>query len=180
MSTDLSGIPQFTGARIRRREDPALITGQGKYTADFHLEGTLYLAFSRSPYAHARILSIDASEAKEMDGVVAVFTGDDINPNLAGTVPSGTPIGSPPYSEGKTPLRHVLSTGKVCLVGEPVAVVVATTPSTAADALETIFVDYEPLDVVINPEAALAVGAPIIHEEWDNNVAFRWGPVVMM
>ena len=75
MNTELSGIPQFMGARVRRREDPALITGQGKYTADFHLEGTLYLAFVRSPYAHARILSIDSEEAQTMPGVAAVFTG---------------------------------------------------------------------------------------------------------
>jgi carbon-monoxide dehydrogenase large subunit len=177
MSADLSGIPQFSGTPIRRREDPALITGQGKYTADFQLEGTLYLAFARSPYAHAKILGIDSSEAQEMDGVVAVFTGDDINPNLAGTVPSGTPVGSPPYSEGKQPPRQALSTDKVRFVGEPVAVVVAANPSTAADALETIFVDYDPLEVVVGPEDALAEGAPIIHQEWDNNLAFRWGPV---
>ena len=177
MSTDLTGIPQFTGARIRRREDPELITGQGKYTADFHEEGTLYLAFSRSPYAHAKILSIDSDEAKGMAGVVDVLTGDDINHKLSGTVPSGMPVSDAPYSEGKLPPRHALSTGKVRFVGEPVAVVIATSPAAAADALETIFVDYDPLDVVIDPEEAIAEGAPIIHEEWDNNIAFRWGPV---
>ena len=177
MNKDLSGIPQFTGARIRRREDPALITGQGKYTADFQQEGTLYLAFSRSPYAHAKILSIDSGEAQGMDGIVAVLTGKDINPKLSGTVPSGTPVNDPPYSEGKQPIRQALSTGKVRFVGEPVAVVVATSPAAAADAVETIFVDYDPLDVVIDPEAAIAEGAPLIHEEWDNNVAFRWGPI---
>ncbi len=176
-TSDLSGIPQFMGARVRRREDPALITGQGKYTADFSPENTLYLAFVRSPYAHAKILSIDSNEAEAMSGVVAVFTGDDINPDLAGGVPIGAPGGDPPYAEGKNPPRPVLGSGKVRFAGEPVAVVVADSPATAVDALETIFVDYEPLDVVIDPEAALAEGSPIIHEEWDNNLAFRWGPI---
>jgi carbon-monoxide dehydrogenase large subunit len=177
VSIELSGIPQFMGSRIKRREDPALITGQGRYTADFHLEDILYLAFARSPCAHAKSLSIDASKAQGMEGVVAVFTGDDINPNLAGTVPSGTPVGNPPHSEGKQPPRQALSTGKVRFFGEPVAVVVATSPYVAIDALETILIDFEPLDVVVDPEAALADSAPIIHEQWDNNVAFRWGPV---
>jgi carbon-monoxide dehydrogenase large subunit len=164
------------GVRIKRREDPALITGAGQYTADIKLDGTLYMALARSPYAHAKILDIDTSEAKAMAGVVAVLTGADINPNLSGTVPSGMPIGNPPYSEGKVPTRHVLSTDKVRFMGEPVAVVVAKDPYTAVDALETIFVDYDPLDVVTSPEAALADGAPLIHDG-DSNLAFRWGPI---
>lgn len=177
MSMDLSGIPQFSGARIRRREDPALITGQGKYTADFHEEGTLYLAFVRSPYAHATILSVDSDEAQAMAGVVAVLTGADINPKLAGGVPSGMSVSKAPYSEGKRPARQVLTEDKVRFMGEAVAVVVATSPAAAADAVEAVFVDYEPLDVVVDPDAALAEGAPIIHEAWDSNVAFRWGPI---
>ncbi len=178
-NSDLSGIPQFMGTRVRRREDPALITGQGKYTADFHPENTLYLAFVRSPYAHANILSMDSSEAEAMPGVVAIFKADDINPNLAGTVPGGGGMVSdnPPYSEGSNSVRPVLASGKVRFVGEPVAVVVAASPETAVDARETIFVDYEPLDVVIDPEAALAEDAPIIHEPGDSNLAFRWGPI---
>jgi carbon-monoxide dehydrogenase large subunit len=176
MDTEPSGIPQFMGARVRRREDPALVSGKGKFTADFHLEDTLYLAFVRSPYAHAKVLGIDSSEAQAIPGVVNVLTGNDINPNLAGTVPSGTNVDRPPYSEGKKPSRSALSDGKVRFAGEPVAVVVATSPAVAVDALETIFVDYEPLGVVIDPEAALAEDAPIIHEQWDSNLAFRWGP----
>jgi hypothetical protein len=134
------------------------------------------MALARSPYAHAKILDIDTSEAKAMAGVVAVLTGADINPNLSGTVPSGMPIGNPPYSEGKVPTRHVLSTDKVRFMGEPVAVVVAKDPYTAVDALETIFVDYDPLGVVTSTEAALADGAPLIHDG-DSNLAFRWGPI---
>lgn len=173
----LSGIPQFMGVRVKRREDPALITGQGQYTADFKLEGTLHMALVRSPYAHANILSIDSDEAAAMEGVVIVLTGADINPNLADTIPSGFPVDNPPYSEGKLPVRYPLATDKVRFVGEPVAVVVAQDTYTAVDAAELIFVDYDPLDVVVTPEDALAEGAPILHDEWDNNLAFRWGPV---
>ncbi len=176
MGKQLSHLPQFMGSRVRRREDPALVIGQAKFTADFRLEDTLHLAFVRSSHAHARILGIDSSEAQSIPGVVAVFSGNDINPNLAGTVPSGTDVAEPPYSEGKEPSRPVLANGKVRFAGEPVAVVVATSAAVAADALETIFVEYEPLSVVIDPETALAEDAPIIHEEWDSNLAFRWGP----
>lgn len=177
MDSTFAAIPQFSSARIRRREDPALITGQGKYTADFYEEGTLYLAFVRSPYAHANLVAVDSEEARAMPGVVAVFTGAEINANLTKGVPSGMSVSRPPYSEGKRPLRQVLTADKVRFVGEAVAVVVATSPAAATDAVETILVDYEPLDVVVEPEAALAAGAPVIHEAWDNNVAFRWGPI---
>jgi hypothetical protein len=81
-------IPQFIGARVRRREDPALITGQGKYVADIQLEGMLHMAVLRRPYAHARIVSIETSAAREMPGVVAVLTGSEINPHLARPLPT--------------------------------------------------------------------------------------------
>ncbi len=176
-NSDLSGIPQFMGTRVRRREDPALITGQGKYTADFCPENTLYLTFVRSPYAHAKILSIDSHEAETTPGVVAVFTAEEINPNLPGGVPIGMAGGDPPYSEGNNPARPVLGSGKVRFAGEPVAVVVAESPETAVDAAEMVFADYEPLDVVVDPEAALAADSPIIHEAGNRNLAFRWGPI---
>ena len=172
----LSGIPKFMGSRVRRREDPALITGQGKYTADFCPENTLHLAFVRSPYAHAKIISIDSEEAQALPGVVAIFSAEDINPNLAGTTPIGMAGTEAPFFDAKNPPRPVLGSGKVRFVGEPVAVVVAESPETAVDARDLIFVDYEPLDVVIDPEAALAETAPIIHEAWNSNLAFRWEP----
>ncbi len=173
----ITGIPQFMGARVRRREDPALITGEGRYTADIHLEGTVYMALLRSPYAHAKILGIDSTEAAAMEGVLAVFSGSEINPHLAGTIPSGMPLDNPPYSAGKLPVRKALAADKVLYVGEPVVVVVALDPYTAVDAVESIFVDYAPLPVVVDPEAALADDAPVLHEEWDDNLAFRWGPI---
>jgi carbon-monoxide dehydrogenase large subunit len=172
----LSGIPQFVGARVRRREDPALVTGKGKYTADIQLEDTLFLAFVRSPYAHARILEIDSREAQAITGVVAILTADDINPNLAGTVPSGAGLGGRRYSDARRPARPVLGSGKVRFAGEPVAVVIASEPAIAADAADLVWVEYEPLAIVIDPEEALAANAPLIHEQWDSNLAFRWGP----
>lgn len=176
MTQDFTGIPQFMGARVRRREDPALITGEGKYTADFKQDGTLYLGFVRSPYAHAKILEIDIASAQEMEGVVAVLTGKALLAELSGTVPSGMPVSDPPYSEGKLPTRALLCTDKVRFTGEPVAVVIATSPAIAADAVELIFADYDPLDVVVDPDEALKPGAPLIHDG-ENNIAFRWGPV---
>lgn len=97
----LSGIPKFMGSRVRRREDPALITGLGKYTADFCPENTLHLAFVRSPYAHAKILSIDSEDAQTLPGVVAIFAADDINPNLAGTTPIGMAGTEAPFFDAK-------------------------------------------------------------------------------
>lgn len=166
-------IPQFMGVRIKRREDPALITGQGKYVNDITLDGVLYMALLRSPYAHARILSIDTSQAKAMPGVVDVLVGGDINPHLAEPMPMVIPLGGP-FTEGKNPRRYPLTTDKARHVGDPLAVVVAESPYIAADAVEAIMVDYDPLPAVTDTEAALNDGAPILHEEWRDNLAFRW------
>jgi carbon-monoxide dehydrogenase large subunit len=148
------GIPQFIGARIRRREDPALITGQGIYTADIHLKGMVYMAVLRSPYAHARILNIDAETTRSMPGVVAVLSAADVNPHLAKPLPMVIPMGSA-YSEKKQPPHYPLCSDKARHVGDPVVVVVAESPYLAIDALETILVDYDPLPAVTDPETAL-------------------------
>jgi carbon-monoxide dehydrogenase large subunit len=169
--TTVAGIPQFMGVRIKRREDPALITGQGKYVGDIQLENLLHMAVLRSPYAHVRIRRIDTSRAKAMAGVVAVLTGNDVNPYLAKPLPMV--IGADAnFAEMKTPAHPVLTTDKARHVGDPVAVVVAEDPYIAADALEAIVVDYEPLPAVTDPEAALAASAPVIHE--GNNRALEW------
>ena len=170
-------LPKFSGARVRRREDPDLITGRGRYVSDIKLPGTLQMALVRSPYAHARILDIDSSAALELDGVVAVLTGADVNPHFAHHLMPRMPLHEEPFSEGKMAKRYPLAHDKVHYVGEPVALVLAEDTYTALDAAELVFVDYEPLEVVITPEAALAPDAPIIHEEFDSNLAFRWGPI---
>jgi len=165
---------QFIGAPVKRREDPALITGQGQYVADISLDGMLHMKVVRSPYAHAKILRIATVGAELMPGVAAIFTGADVNPHLAQPLPMDVGMKSRKYSDVKQPGHYPLATGKVLHVGDPVAVVVAETAYQAADAAEMIWVDYEPLPAVVEPEAALVPDAPVLHEAWSDNVAFRW------
>src|SRR5205085_10965576 len=129
----------YVGQAIRRKEDPPLITGRGRYVDDIQLPGTLHAAIVRSPVAHARINSIDASEAEARDDVHLVLTGEDLK-DLAAPLPMAW---APPGVEVKTPEHWPLARGKVCHVGDPVAVVVADTKYGAADAADQIYVDYE-------------------------------------
>ena len=155
---------------IRRREDPRLITGRAAYTDDIKLPGMLHAAILRSPYAHANITSIDDDAAKEQPGVVAVYTGADTEGALNG-LPCAWLI---PGSDLKTPAHPAIAKDKVRYVGDAVAVVVAESRYQAEDALEYVNVEYEPLDVVINPKDAAQDGAPQLHDDVENNVAFTW------
>ncbi len=155
---------------IRRREDPRLITGKAAYTDDVTLPGMAYAAILRSPHAHARINSIDTSAAAGMDGVLAVFTGDDINAEF-NPVPCAWLV---PNSDLKTPAHPPIASGVVRYQGDAVAVVVAECRYAAEDALELIDVDYEPLPVVIEPDKAMCDDAPQLHEDAPNNQAFHW------
>ena len=158
------------GSGIRRREDPRLITGRASYTDDIKLPGMLHAAILRSPYAHANIRSVDASGAASQPGVVAVYTGADTDGVLNG-MPCAWLI---PGSDLKTPEHPAIAKDKVRYVGDAVAVVVAETRYQAEDALEHIAVDYEPLAVVVSPKDAAQDGAPQLHEDVPNNVAFTW------
>ena len=158
------------GSGIRRREDPRLITGKASYTDDIKLPGMLHAAILRSPYAHANIGSVDTSGAASQPGVVAVYTGADTDGVLNG-LPCAWLI---PGSDLKTPEHPAIAKDKVRYVGDAVAVVVAESRYQAEDALEHIAVDYEPLDVVVSPKAAAQDGAPQLHEDVPNNVAFTW------
>ena len=153
---------------IRRREDPRLITGTASYTDDIKLPGMAHAAILRSPYAHARIKSIDTSAAEAADGVVAVFTGADID--LA-PIPCAWHV---PDSDIKLVDHPALASDVVRYQGDGVAVVVADCRYAAEDALELIEVDYEPLPVVMEPDKALEDGAPQLHEDAPNNQAFHW------
>ena len=158
------------GSSIKRREDPALITGAGKYTDDLQLPGMAYAAMVRSPYAHARILSIDTSQARALPGVLAVYTAADVSAaGLPGTVPTAWLL-----PDLKTPAHPILAKDTVRHVGEAVAVVVAEDRYTARDALDLVAVDYDPLDAVVDPRAATEAGAPQLFEEAPGNVAFDW------
>ena len=132
-------LPKLVGDRIKRREDPALIQGFGKYVDDIPMVGTLHAAFFRSPYAHARIKGLNVEAAKNHPGVVQVLTGDDILGKV-GTIPCGA--AGPGM---KVPVNHALAVGKVGFVGQPVAVVVADNPYTAQDAVNLIEMDVDAL-----------------------------------
>ncbi len=156
----------WLGQSIKRKEDDRFIQGRGNYVDDINLPGMLHMAILRSPFAHARIKSIDASAAQEVSGVVAVVTGELLaQHNLAWM----------PTLSGDT--QAVLATDKVRMQGQEVACVVAEDPYVAHDALELIEVDYEPLDAVVTPQEALAEGAPIIRddkEEKTDNRVYHW------
>ncbi len=158
------------GSGIRRREDPRLITGRASYTDDISLPGMVYAAILRSPYAHANITSIDTSAAACQPGVIAVYTGADTEGHL-NPIPCAWLI---PDSDLVTPDHPAIAKDKVRYVGDAVAVVVAENRYQAEDALEHIDVDYEPLDVTINPKASTMDGAPQIHDDAPNNIAFKW------
>ena len=155
---------------IRRREDPRLITGRASYTDDIKLPGMVHAAILRSPYAHASIKSVDTSAAASQPGVLAVYTGQDTDGVLNG-IPCAWLV---PNSDLKTPDHPAIAKDKVRYVGDAVAVVVAESRYQAEDALEYIDVDYETLDVVINPKEAAQDGAPQLHDDVPNNIAFTW------
>src|SRR2546427_1598594 len=153
------------GASIRRVEDPLLVTGKGCYVDDVQLPGMLHLAFLRSPYPHAKIISINTSPAKSVSGVEAILTGSDLNERL--NVPA-----IPMVPGMKIPPHPLLARGAVHAAGVPVAAVVARSRATAQDAANAIEVEYEALPSVVNAEKALEPGAPLAREELDSNVCY--------
>lgn len=156
------------GARVRRREDPRLISGSATYVDDLALVGMLHVAIVRSPHAHAKITGMEIDAARQAPGVVAVWTGTEVAAHC-GPLPLG-----PRFKEMKAPKRYPLVIdGVVRHVGDPVAAVVATTPSEATDAAELVEVTYAPLPSVEDPEAALEPEAPILHPDLGTNVCFR-------
>ncbi len=151
------------GASIVRLEDPALITGAGRYTDDFQPAGTLHMGVLRSPYPHSRITSIDTGAAQRMPGVVRVLVGDDLDLDIT------APVMAPGM---KVPPHPMIAKGAVHAVGVPVAVVVAETAAAARDAANAVEVEYEPLPAVADVEAAVAPGAPLAREELDSNICY--------
>ena len=158
------------GSGIRRREDPRLLTGTARYTADITLPGMAYAAILRSPHGHARIRAIDTSGAKRAPGVVAVYTAADTEGTLQ-PIPCAWLL---PNAGLKTAPYRALAADVVRYVGDAVAVVVAESDYQAYDALDLIEVDYEPLPATVDPEKATAKGAPQLHAEAPGNVAFHW------
>ncbi len=170
--TDMSNSP--IGKPLLRREDARFLTGAGQYTDDVVLPGQTYGVFLRSPFAHARIKSIDTSKAAKAAGVVAIFTGADLAEAKVGGLPCGWLIHSKDGSPMKEPPHPVLAQGKVRHVGDQVALVVAETLLQAKDAAELIEVDYEELAPVIAITEAETCGSAV-HDDVPDNVCYDWG-----
>src|SRR5881396_367014 len=156
----------WLGRSVKRKEDARFIVGRGNYIEDIKLPGMLHMAVLRSPVAHATINSIDTSQATALPGVVAVVTGDVLAEHKLAWMPT---------LSGDT--QAVLATDKVRMQGQEVACVIAEDPYTAHDALELIDVDYEPLPVVISPQAALDPTAPLIRDDKEgqtDNKIYHW------
>jgi aerobic carbon-monoxide dehydrogenase large subunit len=159
-------MERLVGARVQRIEDPRLLTGRGRFVADVNPPHLLHAAFVRSPFAHARIRGVDAAAARALPGVVAVLTASDLE-GVAHPLVQPAPEGltSPGYP--------ALARDKARMVGDPVAIVVATSRALAEDACELVEVDWEELPGVGSIDAALADGAPLVWDEAPGNVAHR-------
>lgn len=161
------------GQPVRRKEDVRLLTGRGTYTDDLDRAEQAHAVVLRSPHAHARILSMDVSEAKAAPGVLAVLTGHDAIADGLKPLPVQVEV---PGKEKPlfAPTRHILQTERVRYVGDPVALVVAETREQAMDAAELIQIDYETLPSITETGAALDPDAPVIWEEQGSNLCVHW------
>ncbi len=163
---------KYIGQSVRRTEDKRFLTGQGRYTDDIVLPGMVYAYILRSPYAHARIKSIDTTKALAMKGVVAIYTGKDFE-NING-VPCGWQVN---FKNGETmrePKHPLLVLDKVKHAGDGVAMIIAESKGIAVDAAEEVEVKYEVFKAVTNPREAAKPDAPKVHDEFPDNVAFDW------
>lgn len=164
----------YIGQSVKRVEDKRFTSGKGKYTDDIKLVGMTYAYIVRSPYAHAKILKVDISQAVDHPGVVAVFTGQDIaNAGING-VPAGWQVNFKDGTTMKEPPHPLLVADRVKHLGDGVAVVIAEDRATARDAADLIDVEYEVLDAVTNPAEAVKPGAPLVHDSAPNNICFDW------
>jgi CO/xanthine dehydrogenase Mo-binding subunit len=165
-----TSMPRWVGQPIPRVEDRSLLTGQTAFIDNLNFPGMLHCAFVRSPHAHARIKSVDISDAGKLDGVVAIVTGEDARRETK-------PIHTAPPGWGS----YCLAADKVRFFGEPVAAVAATSRYIAEDAAELIQVEYEPLPAVVDAPTALGPDSPLVFDEKGTNVMFQrrfvWGDV---
>lgn len=164
VDTSVELRPKLVGARVKRTEDPRLLTGNGRYVDDMTPKGTLHVALRRSDQPHATIRSIDLGDVFDIPGVIAVFDATDLEADLAPAIPT-----SKMKNYYATPIWP-LARGKVRYVGEPVVAVVADSRYLAEDALERITIEYEPLPFAIRQVDAVAPDAPLLHEEAGTNV----------
>ncbi len=172
-ATDTPKRFNFIGQSVKRREDPALLSGHGTFIDNIKLPNMAYAAVLRSPYAHAKILNIETSEALALEGIIGILTGADIKNQIGAIKPNWI------AGDIKVPDHPALAHTKVNYVGDAVAFIVGETRDVVQDALELVEVDYEPLDALINEEAAADVDAIQIHNDLDGNKAgtplMAWG-----
>jgi carbon-monoxide dehydrogenase large subunit len=167
MATTITKPETLVGKRIRRREDPRLLTGTATYLDDIKMPGMHHACIVRSPHAAAKIKGIDSKAALAIPGVVAIFTGADVA--TLGAVPCAASLPGL-----RVPHHHLLAQDRVYYVGHPIAVVVASDRYIARDAADLVEVDYDVLPAVADPEKAIAEAAPAVHPEWPDNVAFNF------
>ena len=161
---------KFVGQPVLRKEDPSLITGGGSFVDNMSLPGMLHLAVVRSPFAHARVVSVDLSEALGMPGVVGAWSGADLANDWAGPLPMVWPI----TEDIKTSDHWPLTKDKARFQGDGVAVVVADTRGRASDAAEAVRVEYEQLPAILDIEEAMKDGSPLVHDELGTNAVVHW------
>jgi len=158
---------RYTGASIKRSEDPRILTGGGRYVDDVKLPGMLHAAFVRSPLAHARVLAVDVSAARELPGVVAVYTGADV---ATMTIPGPDPLMAMMGGGGPSPEYSLLATDKVRFVGDPVALVIAESRYLAEDGCDLVEVSYDDLPAVASARVALDPGSEPLFANLGNNI----------
>ena len=156
------------GSRMKRTEDPRLITGSSTYVDDIKLAGMLYVTFVRSVHANANIVSVNTEAAKASAGVVEVLTGKDVS-HLIGSVPCAAAIPGL-----KVPFQPVLAVDAVRFVGEPVVAIVASDRYAGRDAADLVEIEYEPLPAAVDVEAAMKPDSPKVHPQFENNIAFTF------
>src|ERR1700760_2943720 len=162
------------GASVARKEDRRFITGKGKYVDDIKLVGMTFAQFIRSPHAHARVKSIDASEALKMPGVIAVLNGQQLVDDKVGNLICGWAITSKDGSPMKMGAWPAMAPETVRFVGQAVAVVIAETKNQARDAAEAVVVSYEELPAIVDMKSAIKPGAAQLHPEAPGNVVYDW------
>jgi len=162
------------GKSVKRVEDNRFLKGEGKYTDDFNMPNQTFAVYVRSPHAHANLVSVDISAAKAMDGVINVFTGKDIkDAGIVGSI-CGWQVDFKNGDTMKEPGHPILAVDKVRHVGDAVALVIAEDIGKAKDAAGAVEVNFEVLDAIVDPKAAVQDGAPQVHDDVPNNTIFDW------
>ena len=158
------------GTSVKRKEDAGLLRGRATFVENLTLPGTVAMVVVRSPYAHARIASVNLEAARAAEGVVAAFSGADLADEWAGAMPCAWPV----TEDIKMPPHYPLATDEARYQGDGVAVVLAETRALAKDAAELVEVEYEPLDAVADAERALEPDAPLVHGDLGTNECYVW------